>query len=81
MVYSEHIDISEKKIISKVLEDKSTYSWEAIDSEKLGDWVPDIGLTSYFNKSIFRPHPINEKSESKILLMFLLSSILLIILI
>ena len=67
MVYSEHIDISEKMIISKVLEDKSTYSWEAIDSEKLGDWVPDIGLTSYFNKSIFRPHPINEKSESKIL--------------
>ena len=67
MVYSEHIDISEKKIISKVLEDKSTYSWEAIDSEKLGDWVPDIGLTSYFNKSIFRPHPINEKSDSKIL--------------
>ena len=47
MVYSEHIDISEKKIISKVLEDKSTYSWEAIDSERLGDWVPDIGLTSY----------------------------------
>ena len=35
MVYSEHIDISEKKIIS-ILEDKSTYSWEAIDSEKLG---------------------------------------------
>ena len=67
MVYSEHIDISEKKIISKVLEDKSTYSWEAVDSEKLGDWVPDIGLTSYFNKSIFRPHPINEKSDSKIL--------------
>ena len=54
MVYSEHIDISEKMIISKVLEDKSTYSWEAVDSEKLGDWVPDIGLTSYFNKSIFR---------------------------
>jgi len=67
MVYSEHVDISEKKIISKVLEDKSTYFWEAIDSEKLGDWVPDLGLTSYFNKSIFRPHPINDKTDSKIL--------------
>ncbi len=34
---------------------------------EIRDWVPDIGLTSYFNKSIFRPHPINEKSDSKIL--------------
>ncbi|MDG2199191.1 MAG: hypothetical protein P8O70_20340 [SAR324 cluster bacterium] len=67
MVYSEHIDISENKLISKVLENKTIYSWEAIDSEKLGDWIPDIGLTSYFKKSIFRPHPINDNSDSKIL--------------
>ena len=60
-------DISDNKIIRKIISDDSVYSWDAVDSEKLGGWVPDIGLTSFFKKSIYRPYGLIENSGSNVL--------------
>ena len=56
MLYEKHVDLCDHKKIEAIISDNSVYMWEAVDSEKLGGWVPDIGLTSFFRKSIFRPY-------------------------
>ena len=67
MLYEEHVDLSDHKRIEEIISDNSVYMWEAVDSEKLGGWVPDIGLTSFFRKSIFRPYQNIKIPDSDVL--------------
>ena len=62
-----HIDIIEPERIQKLLEDPRNFSWRAIDSESLGSWIPDLGVTSYPNPSIFRPATIAQSGLSSTL--------------
>ena len=55
MKLKEHLDITDINSINSILNNKSCYSWNAIDSEYLDNWVPDIGLSSYPNPSIYLP--------------------------
>lgn len=50
-----HIDVAEYDRIQALLDDPENYVWQAIDSEVLDGWVPDLGLTPYDNPSIYRP--------------------------
>jgi hypothetical protein len=49
-----HIDIAEPERIAAILTDPANFVWRALDSETLGDWTPDLGLTYYDNPSIMR---------------------------
>lgn len=53
-----HIDIIEPARIQALLDDPRNFLWNAIDSETLDTWSPDLGLTGYPNPSIFRPSEI-----------------------
>ena len=50
-----HIDIHGDRRIAEILEDPANAVVEAITCETLGGWVPDIGLTTYSHRSIYRP--------------------------
>ncbi len=49
-----HIDIRESERIRALLEDPRNYAWHAIDSEKLYNFTPDIGLSAYPVPSVVR---------------------------
>ena len=49
-----HIDIREPQRIQALLEDPRNYAWRAIDSEKLVNFTPDIGLSAYPVPSVVR---------------------------
>ena len=58
MKFKEHLDITENESINSILNNEGCYSWNAIDSENLGNWVPDIGLSSYPSPSIYLPDDV-----------------------
>ena len=49
-----HIDIREAARIQALLDDPRNYAWRAIDSEKLVNFTPDIGLSAYPVPSVTR---------------------------
>ena len=49
-----HIDIREPQRIQALLEDPRNYAWRAVDSEKLVNFTPDIGLSAYLVPSVVR---------------------------
>ena len=55
-----HIDIKEPARIQALLEDPRTYSWRAIDSEKLDTFTPDLGLSAYPVPSIVRSSAVAQ---------------------
>ena len=56
-----HIDIMEEDHIAELLDNPDNYVFDAYACETLDGWVPDIGLTNYRKRSIFRP-PVLAKS-------------------
>ena len=62
-----HIDISDNKSIESIINCKDNYCWNAIDSEYLGNWIPDLGCTSYINPSIYLSKDIANSSIKSIL--------------
>ena len=56
-----HIDIRGDRRIEEVLQDPANAVVEAVTCETLGGWVPDIGLTTYSHRSIYRP-PVLARS-------------------
>ena len=50
-----HVDVAEEERIEAILAADENHSWPAVDCEALDGWVPDLGLTSYANYSIYRP--------------------------
>ena len=56
-----HIDIGGDRRIGEILQDPANAVVEAITCETLGGWVPDIGLTTYSHRSIYRP-PVLARS-------------------
>jgi hypothetical protein len=62
-----HIDIIEPARIQALLDDPRNFSWNAIDSETLDTWTPDLGVTGYPNPSVFRPSGIAKSGLSSTL--------------
>ena len=56
-----HIDIRGDRRIEQILQDPANAVVEAVTCETLGGWVPDIGLTTYSHRSIYRP-PVLARS-------------------
>ncbi len=56
-----HIDIGGDRRIEAILHDPANAVVEAVTCETLGGWVPDIGLTTYSHRSIYRP-PVLARS-------------------
>lgn len=56
-----HLDIIEEDRINSILDDPDNYAFDAFACETLDGWVPDIGLSTYPNRSIFRP-PVLARS-------------------
>ena len=56
-----HIDIGGDRRIEEILQDPANAVVEAVTCETLGGWVPDIGLTTYSHRSIYRP-PVLARS-------------------
>ena len=56
-----HIDIGGDRRIEAILQDPANAVVEAVTCETLGGWVPDIGLTTYSHRSIYRP-PVLARS-------------------
>ena len=56
-----HIDITGDPGIEAILKDPANAVVEAVTCETLGGWVPDIGLTTYSHRSIYRP-PVLARS-------------------
>ena len=56
-----HIDIRGDRRIEEILHDPANAVVEAVTCETLGGWVPDIGLTTYSHRSIYRP-PVLARS-------------------
>ena len=56
-----HIDIRGDRRIEEILQDPANAVVEAVTCETLGGWVPDIGLTTYSHRSIYRP-PVLARS-------------------
>ena len=55
-----HIDIVEEERIKAILENTDNFVFDAISCETLDGWVPDLGLTSYRNYSIYRPPSVAQ---------------------
>ena len=56
-----HIDICGDGRIAEILQDADNAVVEAMTCETLDGWVPDIGLTTYSHRSIYRP-PVVARS-------------------
>lgn len=56
-----HLDICGDRRIEEILRDPANAVVEAMTCETLGGWVPDIGLTTYSHRSIYRP-PVLARS-------------------
>ncbi|MDE0218107.1 MAG: hypothetical protein OXJ90_02455 [Spirochaetaceae bacterium] len=56
-----HIDIGGDRHIEEILQDPASAVVDAVTCETLGGWVPDIGLTTYSHRSIYRP-PVLARS-------------------
>ena len=56
-----HVDIGGDRRIEEILQDPANAVVEAVTCETLGGWVPDIGLTAYSHRSIYRP-PVLARS-------------------
>ena len=56
-----HVDIGGDRRIEEILQDPANAVVEAVTCETLGGWVPDIGLTTYSHRSIYRP-PVLARS-------------------
>ena len=53
-----HIDISGESRIDEILNDKENFVFEAFACENMDGWTPDIGLTGYPRRSIYRPEAV-----------------------
>lgn len=56
-----HVDVCGDRRIEAILNDPANAVVEAMTCETLGGWVPDIGLTTYSHRSIYRP-PVLARS-------------------
>lgn len=56
-----HVDVCGDRRIEEILRDPANAVVEAMTCETLGGWVPDIGLTTYSHRSIYRP-PVLARS-------------------
>ena len=56
-----YLDIIDEDRIKSIANDPENYVFDAFGCETLDGWTPDIGLTNYPNRSIFRP-PVLARS-------------------
>jgi hypothetical protein len=62
-----HIDVAEPERIAEILNDPANFVWQAVNSETLGDWTPDLGLTGYVNPSIYRVPGVAQADRPSVL--------------
>ena len=49
-----HVDVVERDI-DPLLADSANFVLDAVECEDINEWVPDLGMTEYPVRSIYRP--------------------------